>query len=290
MKQAKVLVTDVDNTLFDWFGVWHASFSAMLSRLEEITGKCQEEFFPEIREIHQKNGTSEYSLLLSQMPSLISIYGEENVLDAVEPAISAFRQARRRELRLYDGVFETLQEIKASGALIVAYTESQAFYTNYRFRKLNLDGLIDILYSPPDHDFPDEVTRLSIRSRPTRDYEFRHTQHRFTPKGELKPNPQLLLDILNDCNVGKDSAVYVGDSLFKDIAMAKDAGVADYYAQYGASHSKNEYQLLVNVTHWSDEDVAREKKISERTIEPTTTLSKSFSQLNDLIEWVPYDG
>jgi FMN phosphatase YigB (HAD superfamily) len=70
------------------------------------------------------------------------------------PAIDAFREARRNTLRLYPGVKSTLSTLRARGVLIAAFTESKAFYTSYRFRKLGLDGLVDYLYSPEDHLMP----------------------------------------------------------------------------------------------------------------------------------------
>jgi hypothetical protein len=37
-----LLITDLDNTLFDWFGIWHASFSAMLDKTVELSGVPRE--------------------------------------------------------------------------------------------------------------------------------------------------------------------------------------------------------------------------------------------------------
>src|SRR3954451_13228899 len=34
----RLLVADLDNTVWDWFAAWHASFSAMLDHLIEISG------------------------------------------------------------------------------------------------------------------------------------------------------------------------------------------------------------------------------------------------------------
>jgi phosphoglycolate phosphatase len=70
--------------------------------------------------------------------------------------------------------------------------------------------------------------------------------------------------------------------------MAQDAGITDVFAEYGGSHEKEEYQLLVNVTHWSDEDVEREKKINERHIIPTYTLNRSFGELLELFDFCSF--
>jgi FMN phosphatase YigB (HAD superfamily) len=34
----RVVVMDVDNTLYDWLAIWHASFRAMLDMLAEMSG------------------------------------------------------------------------------------------------------------------------------------------------------------------------------------------------------------------------------------------------------------
>jgi FMN phosphatase YigB (HAD superfamily) len=57
---------------------------------------------------------------------------------------------------------------------------------------------------------------------------------------------------------------YVGDSLFKDVAMAREVGVFDIHAKYGESQRREEYSLLRHVSHWTEADVQREKAVIER--------------------------
>lgn len=40
--EVRLLVTDLDNTLWDWFQAWHASFSAMLAKLVELSAVPQD--------------------------------------------------------------------------------------------------------------------------------------------------------------------------------------------------------------------------------------------------------
>lgn len=52
----------------------------------------------------------------------------------------------------------------------------------------------------------------------------------------------------------------------KDIAMALEANVDAVFAKYGTSHfstNTDDYDLLRDVTHWTDSDVERERKIKE---------------------------
>jgi phosphoglycolate phosphatase-like HAD superfamily hydrolase len=169
--------------------------------------------------------------------------------------------------------------VKEQGTLVVGYTESMAFYTNYRLRNLELDGLIDYLYSPEDHDLPAGLTPEQIRKYPSEHYQLKFTEHRHTPKGELKPNADILESILDSVRADKDACIYIGDSLMKDIAMAKDAGIMDVYAAYGRAQHRDEYELLREVSHWTDEDVARERQLQQRHVNPTYVLEGSLSEV-----------
>ncbi len=120
---ANTLITDFDNTLYDWFHMWTVSFSAMLSEIERISGIERAKLIPEIRVIHQEYGTSEYAFLVEKIPSLQKLYPDrEKLMEAFDPAIHAYRSARKSSLQLYDGVAETLSLLRSRGVLIVLYT------------------------------------------------------------------------------------------------------------------------------------------------------------------------
>lgn len=278
----RVLITDVDNTLLDWQHMWYQTFSAMANKVIEISGIDPEKFYSQCSLVHQRYGTSEYSHLLEELPCLKEIYGSD-ILTEMTPAVEAFRETRRQVLELYPTVKETLNKLNAAGITVAAYTESKAFYTNYRFRKLGLDGLIGHLYSPKDHSIPAEIS--SIRYYEPESYTFKKTIHHFTPEGEVKPNPELLLDIISDLGALVDEVIYVGDNILKDVFMAQEAGVTDVHALYGASQHKPEYELLRKVTHWTPEMVERERSaLRPGGLVPTYVLNTSFAQILPLFE------
>lgn len=160
-----------------------------------------------------------------------------------------------------------------------------AFYTGYRIRKLELDGILDFLYSPEDHDLPPGLTPEQIRKYPAEYYEFKQTKHRHTPKGELKPNPHILLQILKEVGGKREKCAYIGDNLVKDVAMAKNAGVTSVYALYGKAHERPEYGLLKAVTHWPSTLVELERKTKAPAVQPEITLDKNFSQILDALSF-----
>lgn len=284
----RLFVTDLDNTLFDWFEAWHASFSALLDSVVELSGIARATLEDEIREVHQRRGTSEYSYLIQELPSLQRAHPGEDLGILYQSAIDAYRVARKATLRLYPGVRETLAAIKQAGTTIIAYTESTAFYTAYRLRTLELDPLIDFLYSPADHDFPAGVSPESLRAGPPEHYELAHTVHRHTPAGVLKPAPAVLASIVGEFEVPLTSVVYVGDSLMKDVAMAQEVGVIDVHAEYGVVQHQVGYDLLRRVSHWTREDVERERQIAVKPhVTPTLVLNKSLAELFEHFTFAP---
>jgi phosphoglycolate phosphatase len=286
--KVSLVITDLDNTLFDWVEIWYRSFSAMLETLLKQSQIPRSVLIPEIREIHQREGTSEYAFLIEELPSLRKKHPGENLTEVYVDAIQAFRDARASALKLYPTVSDTLHFLKDSGCRIVGYTESLEFYSLYRIRKLNLDGLLDFVYTPPDHPLPSGMSREKIRLYPLESYDLTATKSRHTPPGELKPNPKLLADIIAEVGGDKNESIYVGDSLMKDIAMAQDAGVTDVYAKYGGAQSRQEYELLREVTHWTAQDVQREKELTRANVKPTFELERHFAEMKDLFDFKPF--
>lgn len=282
-----LLVTDLDNTLWDWFHAWYTSFSAMLEKLSLLSGVPQDQLEREIRRVHQAHGTSEYSYLLNELPSLASEDDERDALDRYDEAIHVLNAQRKHSTQLYPGVLETLRTVRAQGVRVVAYTESVAYWTEWRIKHTGLDGLIDVLYSAPDHDLPVGVDLSRLRRRPPEQYGLKITRHEHVERGVLKPSERILRTILERSGCAPGDAVYVGDSLMKDIAMAQAVGVHDVHAAYGEPQARAEYELLRRVSHWTDADVTREKELMELDdIVPTHVLRSNFSEVLGMFNFV----
>lgn len=286
--QVSLLVTDLDNTLWDWFEAWHASFSVLLDGVAEVTGVDVEQLEKEIREVHQFRGTSEYSWLLYELPSVSAYCGDEDPFVVFRSVIRKQNSARFHGTRLYDGVLDTLAEIQKAGVKIVAYTESQAYWTKWRLQKLGLDGVLHRLYSSADHDAPAGLVPASKRYNPAQDFALKETAHHHVHSGVIKPDPLILKDILNEYDVPVERVVYIGDSLQKDVAMGQAVGVIDAYAKYGSVQMNPAYEQLRRVSHWTDEMIERERLARpDSTPEPTYTMTKGFHELLEKFVFVP---
>ena len=286
-RTALILVVDLDDTLWTWFDAWYISFSEFLSTTPALSGLAEIDLKRAIRPIHQRHATSEYSWLLDELDVLSQkVPAGVTVAEFFDPALHAQNRARKEATQLYPGVLDTLTRLRAGGTTVVAYTESLAFWTRWRIQQTGLDGLIAELYSSPDHDIPEGVDVGSRRTLADQDYDLRETQHRHVPRGVIKPSPQILQQILDDHGVAAADAVYVGDSLMKDVAMAQAVGAIDALAGYGVKTNDPRYKLLQEVSHWSDATVAMEQDETPG-VHPTPTLVLR-NGLSDLFKHVEF--
>jgi hypothetical protein len=67
--------------------------------------------------------------------------------------------------------------------------------------------------------------------------------------------------------------------------MAKDAGVDHAWARYGIAQNRPAYQLLREVTHWTDADVEYEKAIRERDVQPDHVLESCFQEITSIYDF-----
>ena len=98
---------------------------------------------------------------------------------------------------------------------------------------------------------------------------------------QAKPNRSVLLEICDREGISPEDSAYVGDSIARDVLMAKRAGVFAIWAKYGANHNRDLYSALVRVSHWTPAEVARERKLSEEAarVAPDYIAKETFSEL-----------
>lgn len=287
-KKIRLLIVDLDDTIWTWFDAWHSSFSQLILKITEISGVPEGELKSAIRTIHQRRGTTEYSWLVDELEILKArTPSGSTVAKYFDPALHAQNRARKAETRLYPGVYDTLVSINRVGTPVVAYTESLEFWTRWRMQVTGLDGIIDVLYSSPDHDSPAGIDPKERRTLPADEYSLKSTKHRKVGPGIVKPDVHVLRQIIEDYGVRPAEAVYVGDSVMKDIAMAQRVGVNDVHALYGVKQKDSRYELLREVSHWTDETIAKERDASPGVHpNPRYVLRESFAEVLKFFEFV----
>jgi FMN phosphatase YigB (HAD superfamily) len=276
----RLLITDLDNTLYDWVTFFASAFAAMTKELSRLIEVPEERLLDEFKSIHQYYGNSEQPFAVLELPSVRKRFPDASIEElrvALEPALQVFSAERRRHLHLYPGVGDALAALQKRGVRIVAHTEASTLNAYYRVKYLNIERYIAHLYALGG--------KVNAHPNPTRAVEL------LPPPGFLiivpfedrKPNPRLLLDICRSEEVSATDAWYVGDSLTRDMSMAKAAGLNSVWARYGTHYDRALWNTLVRVTHWTEADVRREEELRHKFshVEPDYVID-SFSEVLDL--------
>lgn len=280
MPNRRLLVCDLDNTLYDWVSYFVPSFYAMVDAVVEITRCDREKLLDDFRAVHQKHGDSEQPFALLETETIRTIYRNTPsamVVRALDPALHAFNSARKENLKLHPQVRQTLDSLRAAGITLIAHTESKLYGAVDRLTRLDLTNYFSKIYCRERSIslYPDERGRDTWLDRfpMSKVVELSHHQ--------AKPNPEILLEICANEMIDPAAAAYVGDSVARDMLMAKRAGVYAIWAAYGAEHKVELYSALVRVSHWTADEVVREQRLKEeaRSIRPDYVAHSSFAEV-----------
>ncbi|MCG5290666.1 HAD family hydrolase [Providencia rettgeri] len=278
----KLLITDLDNTLYDWVSYFSQSFEVLVDSIVELTGIEKNKLLQDFKKIHQKYNSSERPFAALEVNSIIEYFGtsDKNILEKkLGHVFGKFSKKRKETLMLYNGVAETLAKLRTQGIKVVGHTESYEVNAVYRAKKLGLDQYLNHLYTIGSHSssHPDQFKPMIDPS--DADWVVK------LPETERKPNPKLILNICKKEGISPSNTYYIGDSIVKDMSMANAAGVNSIWAKYGKDYQSNNWKLLVSITHWSDDDVRIEEDLKTMYAKEKPMFEvSSFSELQNIIK------
>lgn len=273
----KLVITDLDDTLYSWIGFFIPAFYGMLDELSSILGIPKSALIQEYKQVHQRKGSVEYPFATLLLPSVRKAYPnatEEELLQALNPAFHKFNSIRKQKLELYSGVKETLNTITKMNIKIVGYTDSAAENGFYRLIRLQIADFFQHVYV--------SESQLEL----TENFSDREKTQVVSGK---KPNPEVIKKICEQENVAASETLYIGDSMTKDIYMAKRAEVTAVLCKYPTSEKVQTdlYKKLVAISHWTTEDFKKEQEIKElckkENIYPDYIIN-SFDEILSIIQ------
>jgi FMN phosphatase YigB (HAD superfamily) len=277
MKQVDLVVFDLDNTLYDWYASFIPAFYAMVDVATSIL-KCDREILlDELRAVHIKHHDVEhpFSLLETETVQKLSRQlGLDQVRLVLDPAFHEFNKARKDNLALFPDVRSTLDELRSRQIRLVAFTDSSYFATLRRVRQLDLVNVFKRIFCRAKSE-----STIPLSGQPLEDNLTAITTE--LPANETKPDPAVLHDIAKTERMTLSSMAYIGDSISKDVLMAKKAGCFAIWARYGVHRDPTMYERLVRISHWTDEDILRERNFAHEAakIAPDFTCERSIAEV-----------
>lgn len=271
----KLLICDLDNTLYDWVDYFVPSLQAMVRTASNIMECNEVHLIADLRAVHQQHRNTEHPYSLFETHTYLDWATKEGdeARRRIDPAFHAFNSMRKKKLKLYDGVMDVFIQLRDAGIEIVGYSDSGYYGVLDRLRRLELIDFFKFVFCTPKSSDSHAFQRTSNEWSEPKLIEL----HSF----DKKPNPEALLNIASRLDVNTNEILYIGDSLSKDVWMANQAGIATAWAKYGTRIDTAYYEWLVLVSHWTSEDVKREKEASYNALnaKPDCILEHSISEL-----------
>ena len=267
----KLLITDLDDTLYGWLDFFIPSFYAMVNEVVKITEIDKSTLLKEYKEKHQYYGSVEYPFVTLQLPSIRQKYStltEVELKKLLGEAFHKFNSVRKKRLKLLPNVEETLRTLHEKGITIIGYTESSQENGYYRLKKLGVDHYFKHIYASASNFKSDYPLSEKVKCVKTK-----------------KPDKNVIIDICNNECCDLKDIIYIGDSLTKDIYMASLAGVTSVWANY-EKEKNNFYELLVAITSWTDDDFARESKLKKIWSDSSMQPDYIINDFKDIISIV----
>lgn len=243
MADRRLLVLDMDNTLYDWRAHFCHVFEPLVAALADLIGENATVVKHHFRTLHRDEGHMEWASAIRRLPSVacwVQDKPERNV--AINQLMGRFVEFGRTTLRPYPGVEEALSEVGRMGWAVAVFTESPAIAAAARLRAMNLSDKVDAVYGAQGSGSETVPSTMPVVELPA----------------FVKPAPESLCGIVNRHGSNLASTFYVGDSLTRDMPMARAAGVIGIWARYGSLVDERHREIIAEVSCWAGGKVNRE--------------------------------
>ena len=287
----RLVVTDMDNTLYSWVDYIVPAMEALVGAVCIATGFPRIKVVQSLKTVYSKYESNEYPFAL-QESTLFTEFPEFGSFDKliIEPARMAFSEARKKYMKPYKGVLETFEVLKERKIPVVALTDAPRNPAEQRAKRMGFDAYLGSLYTLPGFQLPATPEGEALVAPDILQKEERGHYRAACPVIELprdyeKPNPRGLLQICRTWSVEPQNVLVVGDSLRKDVGVAREVGAVDCWAEYGTyvSLEYKERLDIISAASVTRRHAASVYESGQLPLKATHVLS-NFAQLLDVID------
>lgn len=286
----RLVVTDMDNTLYSWIDYIVPSVEAMVDAVVRATGFPRIQVIQALKEVYARYESNEYPFAL-QESAIFKAFPEFGSFDKliIDPARTAFAHARRKYLVPYKEVVSTLAALKERRIIVVALTDAPMNPAQARVKALGLDSHLAAIYTMPGFQFPKAqdgsplVAAEILRKQEDGEYAAK-CQVIELPREFEKPNTGGLKRILSTYGLLPKEVLVVGDSIKKDIGVAQALGCHDAWAEYG-TYVSTEYRERLDIISSPAITRRHAAHVLEAGAQPITA-SRSLSSFGQVLQLV----
>ncbi len=255
----KLIVLDIDNTVFNWVEYYVACMCALADKVELLTGIKRDVLFEESRPVFEREGSIEYPFLIQELPSVVQYYNHDIprlLSEAVEEGRKAFNTTAESILKPYADVIETLEKVRAlyPDIPVIALTDAPRYVAMWKLNKLGLLRFFSAVYGLPDPNLP--IDEKTDEIKVDKEILLKHVKKskfgfegriRVLPDDYEKPGVKGLKTVLMDFEMESHlgDVLWVGDNLRKDVGLGKRLGVHTGWARYGTDVRAEAREILL---------------------------------------------
>lgn len=258
--EQKAIVLDLDNTLYNWTDAFVAGMRAQVDYLCQNVGYKESTILKYFHGVFTNYGSVEVPNAVQELGFWNKIKISEMERKKIQKeAWDIFLDVFKSNLCLYVGVEDTLTWAKEKGIYIFGFSDSFAYWTDWRLHTLEISQYFDKVF-----------TRNNGRIDSCQKEELLYCADIVVSLelNELKPNITVIEKIRNQYGLLKSNIYMIGDSLEKDIFTAQASGVQDIWAKYGVRCKAGNGRYLGSITPWTKQD--REMRLqAKKNIRPS---------------------
>lgn len=278
-RPSALLITDADNTLYDFASYYEAGIRSAVSVIERQLNLSTAEVVSSLRDVFSMHGNIEYPFAMEELPGAKHLTESER-RDFVWGAIEAFWTSAVDSLTLYPGVADTLRELMRQNVPVVAYTDAPIHELTRRLRHLKVDKYITGIVAQewfsrrPVKTFAIYLHELPGWVRPPRRMKIMWRLR----DAERKPNLTVYQRIVRAFGIESSMTTVVGDSVPRDLVPALEAGMTALWARYGRRDISKE-TVLQSVVPNRLPEIVGEPTAMVQSILPIDNFSEVLSYL-----------
>lgn len=278
----KLLITDLDNTLYNLIDYFGPSFRGMIHALSRETKIEENVLLKDFKQVFLDRESLEYGFGVQELNILKSL-PPEKMLILIKLAKGAFKRGRDKHLKPYETVKETLEWLTKHGVIVVGVSNAPFYNAQIRLKQLFIDKFFYGLAAREDLHVPeDQFTAVINQKRKENKYQSTKLIKTWILKKEqMKPNTYSYNKIMSELNVSPQDTYVIGDSILKDIRPAIEIGAKGIWAKYGEKCSQKNLDTVLNMTNWSQSDIKR--VFFDKHDEPEY-VANSFGDLKKIIQ------
>lgn len=277
-----VLLTDIDNTLYDFVDFYGMAFRGMVHVLSGQLQVPEERLILEFKDIFKTTGTLDYQFLIKDLKSAQHL-DKNSMADLIRYGRIGFDRAKRKRLQPYPGMIEALRLLRRGGVSITAVTNAPYYHAIRRLQDIGafqfFSGLVAWEGKPPPSSDKSALARYkAVREFARGKLEF----FELFSREMSKPHSYPFFLTRQHVKQNNIQLFALGDSISKDLAPTSALGAVTIWARYGTKVDKKNLDTILDITPWSESEIARHS--DGQSYSPNYTIDAPL----DLLPLIPH--